>query len=219
MERTCEIMDRDQRKDSIAALHRDNIVTAADELFTEKGFDRTTMDDIAARAQYSKRTIYTYFDSKDEIYSYFVAKGIRALIAEFERAISFSDNFIEQYQELCSALAEFRRNQFPYYEGVMMFFNQPQSAEPIGATAEIYAFNEKLNRLLERLFKQAQDAGFVLQNVDIKRLVLIVWSNLTSLIEMVHTKEHYINTTLHATSEEFMSFGFKLVLNAVLDAG
>jgi TetR/AcrR family transcriptional repressor of mexJK operon len=41
---------------------------AAAALFLEKGYQGTSMDDIAARAGVSKQTIYTHFASKDELF-------------------------------------------------------------------------------------------------------------------------------------------------------
>lgn len=45
------------------------VLQAAKELFLERGFDRTTMDDVAARAGVSKPTLYRYFADKDHLYA------------------------------------------------------------------------------------------------------------------------------------------------------
>lgn len=47
---------------------RKYIFDVALELFNEKGFDHTTMDDIAALAGIGKGTIYEYYKSKNLIY-------------------------------------------------------------------------------------------------------------------------------------------------------
>jgi TetR/AcrR family transcriptional regulator of autoinduction and epiphytic fitness len=41
---------------------------AAISLFSELGFDNTSMDNIAMRAQVSKRTVYNHFPSKDQLF-------------------------------------------------------------------------------------------------------------------------------------------------------
>lgn len=46
---------------------RDAIWTAAIDLFAEKGFDETTVDDIAAAAGTSRRTFFRYFESKRDL--------------------------------------------------------------------------------------------------------------------------------------------------------
>lgn len=51
----------------VSKERRHQILDAATEVFAQKGFSDARMDDIAARAEVSKGTIYLYFKSKDEI--------------------------------------------------------------------------------------------------------------------------------------------------------
>jgi AcrR family transcriptional regulator len=46
---------------------RETIVRTALELFSERGYDETTLAEIAEAADVSPRTIFSYFDSKEEI--------------------------------------------------------------------------------------------------------------------------------------------------------
>lgn len=47
---------------------REQITEAACRLFVDDGFDVTSMDAIAAEAQVSKRTVYSYFDNKETLF-------------------------------------------------------------------------------------------------------------------------------------------------------
>ncbi len=47
---------------------RDAIVCAAAQLFLESGYGATSMDAIAAAAEVSKRTVYSYFSGKDALF-------------------------------------------------------------------------------------------------------------------------------------------------------
>lgn len=47
---------------------RSMLVEVARQLFAEKGFVETTMNDIAAASGKGRRTLYTYFRSKEEVY-------------------------------------------------------------------------------------------------------------------------------------------------------
>lgn len=47
---------------------RSMLVEVARQIFAEKGFVETTMNDIAASSGKGRRTLYTYFRSKEEIY-------------------------------------------------------------------------------------------------------------------------------------------------------
>ncbi len=48
---------------------RDAIVEAAIDEFRDNGFEITSMDRIAARAEVSKRTVYNHFPSKEELFA------------------------------------------------------------------------------------------------------------------------------------------------------
>ncbi len=48
---------------------RQKLVEVARELFARKGIEATTMNDIAANSGKGRRTLYTYFRNKEEIYS------------------------------------------------------------------------------------------------------------------------------------------------------
>ena len=52
------------------------IVQAAYQVFSEKGFAAARLDDIAARAGVSKGTLYLYFDSKDALFKAVIREGV-----------------------------------------------------------------------------------------------------------------------------------------------
>ncbi|MFZ0088429.1 MAG: TetR/AcrR family transcriptional regulator [Solirubrobacteraceae bacterium] len=47
---------------------REHILWTAKDVFLEVGFDRASMDEIAARAQTSKRTLYAHFGNKESLF-------------------------------------------------------------------------------------------------------------------------------------------------------
>jgi AcrR family transcriptional regulator len=58
---------------------RDVLVDVARQLFARLGFDNTTMNDIAQASKKGRRTIYTYFKSKDDIFGAVVDSEIDKL--------------------------------------------------------------------------------------------------------------------------------------------
>lgn len=60
---------------------RQKLVEVARELFATKGIEATTMNDIAATSGKGRRTLYTYFRSKEDIY-YAVIEGELEYISE-----------------------------------------------------------------------------------------------------------------------------------------
>jgi AcrR family transcriptional regulator len=65
-----------------------SILQSALKLFAKKGFDRTTIDDIAGAAKISKGLVYHYFNSKDEILDTLIRQA-------FEEAMSYGDGISE----------------------------------------------------------------------------------------------------------------------------
>jgi len=60
------------------------LASAALELFVERGFSATRLDDVAKRAGVSKGTLYLYFDSKEALFKTVIEEGIVSRIAEYE---------------------------------------------------------------------------------------------------------------------------------------
>ncbi|HEY8462875.1 MAG TPA: TetR/AcrR family transcriptional regulator [Bacillota bacterium] len=52
------------------------ILDAAMSLFSQKGFERTTVDEIASRAKIAKGTVYLYFKNKEHIFLSIIEKGL-----------------------------------------------------------------------------------------------------------------------------------------------
>jgi AcrR family transcriptional regulator len=74
---------RQRRKEARPA----ELMAAALELFVEKGFAGTRLEDVAARAGVSKGTLYLYFDSKEALFKAVIREGIVPLLEQGEGLI------------------------------------------------------------------------------------------------------------------------------------
>ena len=63
-----------------AAATRAALLDAAVTLFTDRGYDRTTVRDIAARAGVNQALLFRYFGSKDELFAAVLAEQSRHLL-------------------------------------------------------------------------------------------------------------------------------------------
>ncbi|HWQ37672.1 MAG TPA: TetR/AcrR family transcriptional regulator [Burkholderiales bacterium] len=63
------------------------LLAAALDLFVERGYAATRLDDVAARAGVSKGTLYLYFSSKEELFKAVIRSGIVPLIERGERQL------------------------------------------------------------------------------------------------------------------------------------
>ena len=64
------------------------LVAAALDLFVERGFAATRLDDVAARAGVSKGTLYLYFKSKEALFKAVIEEAIVPLLASAEDVIA-----------------------------------------------------------------------------------------------------------------------------------
>ncbi len=73
---------------------REQLIDVARQLFARKGVDATTMGDIANASERGRRTIYTYFRNKKEVYAAVLQSESDALLSRLE-AIVRSDAPVE----------------------------------------------------------------------------------------------------------------------------
>jgi TetR/AcrR family transcriptional repressor of mexJK operon len=59
---------------------RKALMLAATELFLEKGYDGTSMDDVASRAAVSKPTVYKYFSDKERLFAEIVLASTSSMV-------------------------------------------------------------------------------------------------------------------------------------------
>ncbi|MBA3033939.1 MAG: TetR/AcrR family transcriptional regulator [Gammaproteobacteria bacterium] len=77
------------------------LTAAALDLFVEKGYAATRLDDVAARAGVSKGTLYLYFDGKEALFKAVVREGILPALAEGESLVA---GFAGNSEELLRAV-------------------------------------------------------------------------------------------------------------------
>lgn len=72
------------------------ILDAALQVFAEKGFSATRLEDVAARAGISKGTLYLYFSDKEDIFRSVVEHAVVPNIDQFEDALAGDTRPAEQ---------------------------------------------------------------------------------------------------------------------------
>ncbi|MCL2802520.1 MAG: TetR/AcrR family transcriptional regulator [Micrococcales bacterium] len=67
---------------------REQLLLVARSLFAEKGFDSTSVEEIAARAEVSKPVVYEHFGGKEGIYAVVVDREVKELSDRLRRSLS-----------------------------------------------------------------------------------------------------------------------------------
>lgn len=66
---------------------RNNLIDVARQLFAKKGVENTTMNDIAEASKRGRRTLYTYFSSKNDIYKAVIESELEVLYGKLEEVV------------------------------------------------------------------------------------------------------------------------------------
>lgn len=71
-----------------AAERREQLIEIARTVFSEKGFDGVSVEEIAARAEVSKPVVYEHFGGKEGLYAVVVDREVRHLLTMMREALT-----------------------------------------------------------------------------------------------------------------------------------
>ena len=83
-------------RESQREAKRNAVLQAAAQLFNERGFHATSLDDIAARLNVTKPTLYYYVKNKDEILLQCVSKGLTMMLEGIDASRAAGGKAIDQ---------------------------------------------------------------------------------------------------------------------------
>lgn len=66
---------------------KEMLMEKARQLFAKSGFENTTMNDIAEASQRGRRTLYTYFSNKKEIYNACIQSELESLYVQLQETV------------------------------------------------------------------------------------------------------------------------------------
>lgn len=77
---------------------KEAIITAASELFSRFGLEKTTMSDIARASGKGKSSLYYYFKSKEQVFAEVIREEIIGLKVSIKRSITDVDDPIDRFR-------------------------------------------------------------------------------------------------------------------------
>lgn len=211
---------KEDKKEALAQFHRNNILIAAERLFSEKGIEKTTMDDIAKVSDYSKATLYVYFQNKEAIVNTLTYNSMKALYDSLHHGLSQSNDFFITYKSICYELVRYEENYPLYFQIAMQDINvhiHDPNTPPI--FKDIFEMGEAINSEIGSFLHQGIESGLVKSELFILPTIFYFWASLTGIIKLASEKRQYIETSMHMTKQEFLDYNFKLLLQSVLKEG
>ncbi|MEV5107905.1 TetR/AcrR family transcriptional regulator [Streptomyces massasporeus] len=90
---------------------RERLYMAAVELFVEKGYDQTSIDEIAERADVARGTFFNYFQRKEDIIGAWGERRRAALVTGLEESRAFTPGSIARLQQCMAVLVRINQEE------------------------------------------------------------------------------------------------------------
>lgn len=211
-------MGRENKKEAVAALHRKQIMKAAEMLFSEKGYEQTTIEDISKEAEYSRRTIYAYYESKEDILHHIIEKGLLELKKNIENAVNTNEDFIAAYKAICAAMSGYQSEYRHSTDNVNLANAADFEFENLSdAVRHILLLGTEINTILAAFIENGKKKGVVRQDIIPMLSVYVLWSSITSFLALAETKGKFITKQFSVSENEFLDYGFKQLINSILE--
>ncbi|MCC8123538.1 MAG: TetR/AcrR family transcriptional regulator [Oscillospiraceae bacterium] len=204
------------KKEALERFHKESIAAAADTLFSGRGMDKTTMDDIAREAHYSKATLYTYFKSKDEIFYYNVLDGMKLLHARLQSTLKKEADTRTTYLDICNELAKFCEEKPLYFHSMLeTIASDAQSRTETPVLNDIFQMGEALNDDVDILVKRGIEQGFFDADFPSLPTGSVHWAALSGIVSFAIQKQDYIYQRMGMRKEDFLQFGFQMMFHSI----
>lgn len=205
------IEERKERERQIQRkLRREQIMAAAKKVFSAKGFNGTTMEDIAREAELSTGTLYLYFNSKDELYA-----TINVELQKYmqQRVQELADNNELSPSQKIEALSQVLYEIYEFDPSMMRNVLHLQASETLQNLSPetldtINAILAQTLSPLSRIIKEGvQDGSF--EDHHSVAVVDIVWAMFSGLVlweeskKLFNPKKDHLRSTLELAMKIF----------------
>ena len=199
-----------ERKERERERRRQQIIVAAKRIFSEKGFNKSTMEDIAKEAELSPGTLYLYFKNKDELYASLSLRILQYLNIRLEHVNSSEDLGPE---EKTGALIDAMFDVYDFDPLVIINMFHLQSSETLKnlsptLLSEIEELSRKSLNVMASIFDDGIKAGIYVKKHPVA-LADIFWALFSGVIlwesskNLIDQDKDYLKDTLRTAFELF----------------
>jgi TetR/AcrR family transcriptional regulator, repressor of fatR-cypB operon len=137
------------------------MLAAARSLFAEKGFEQTTIEEVAERAEFGKGTLYNYFPGGKEELLFALLEDLFAGMASVIREHFAGPDTVPDYESFRSLLARIIQHYTDQREDFLLLMKEAQrlilSGHPTQAT--LLRQRDEAMHVLTAAVQRASDAG------------------------------------------------------------
>jgi AcrR family transcriptional regulator len=159
-----------ERKERDKEEMRNLILQAAARLFIAKGFDKTSIRNIADTIEYSPATIYLYFKDKNELFYAISEEAFKSFFRSFQSVGKYSDP-LKRLNELGRIYFQFALDNPEYYD-LMFIMRAPMESHQNEAGWEL---GVQSHNVLIEIVQDCIDFGYF-KGQDPQSLSFMIWS-------------------------------------------
>ena len=155
----------------VTTSSRDIILDTARNIFKRFGFSKTSIGDIAVAARKGRRTIYTYFESKEDIYKAVIEKEVDVLRTKLIDVI-FAESTAEEKLKGYMITRMVTINELAnYYEALRNDYLQDfKIIENIREDFD----NQEINMISEILTEGVENNDFKIENINLTAKAIVI---------------------------------------------
>src|SRR5918993_5398575 len=163
-----------ERQDRERLAVRQAILEAARDLFVAEGYRNVSIRKIAERIEYSPAAIYSYFQSKDDIFYALAEEGFRRLDAKVRSALGHEDP-VQELRACWWAYYEFSKEQRESFQLMFVDRSVPQITEQWTGLAFVHQMLAFASGRIQRCI----DAGIFPAGTNAEVAMHLLWGALT----------------------------------------
>jgi AcrR family transcriptional regulator len=169
--------ERENRKNAI--------LKAARKLFFEKGFRQVTVENIARKAEFSKGSIYLYFNSKEEIYSQILLNDIDKFHNRVADILQGPSSACEALIRVAEIYVDFFLNDRELFRMLMnfMLYNNDMNL-PEDINNHIIKTTNRTISIIEQVFKYGIEKGEFPPDINLRMNRNAIWGLLNGIISL-----------------------------------
>lgn len=147
----------------------EQILNAAKNLFTNYGFKKVSMDEIASEAGVTKKTVYTYFSSKEELLKYCIKEELQNMRKIIENVESKKLDFMETVHQVIYNLLKYKKN----CKFLKMLFKESEILKNEQLKENLKIVDKEIQNYIRKQLELAiQNDKIELQNIDITTFLI-----------------------------------------------
>ena len=194
---------------------KQTFIDAAEKLFAQNGFENTSIDEVAVNAGYTKKTLYQYFQSKEDLFYAAALKGAEELYNKSVDAIAGGENAREKIHLANLAHLEFYRKHFDLFRILNYTPANRQNIELSPHYQQIKVLDARRMSYVLSLMSQGQSDGSINKDYDMKKAVMFGFFASFSMLYTFAFTDKSVWTALEMDENEFLQFSFDLIGKAL----